>query len=42
MRSRPDHNSVHVYCGTHSVAVTEREQGYERALPISIGRDTWV
>lgn len=34
--------SVHLYCGTHTVAVTEREGGFERALPIRIGRDCWV
>ena len=34
--------NVHIYAATHSVSVTEREQGFERALPVSIGSDTWV
>lgn len=34
--------NVHIYAATHSVSVTEREQGYERALPVSIGTNTWM
>jgi maltose O-acetyltransferase len=34
--------NVHIYAGTHSVSVTEREQGIEHALPIKIGRDCWL
>jgi acetyltransferase-like isoleucine patch superfamily enzyme len=34
--------NVHIYAATHSVSITEREAGYERALPVSIGRNTWV
>jgi maltose O-acetyltransferase len=34
--------NVHIYAATHSVSVSEREQGYERALSVSIGRNTWM
>lgn len=34
--------NVHIYAATHSISVTEREDGWERALPVSIGRDTWI
>jgi hypothetical protein len=40
----PDHCplSVHLYGGTHTTAVPERVAGLERALPIIIGRDSWM
>ncbi|KAK0538456.1 hypothetical protein OC835_001437 [Tilletia horrida] len=34
--------NVHLYAGTHSTAVAEREHGLERALPIRIGRNCWI
>lgn len=34
--------NVHLYSATHSVSITERETGAERALPIVIGQNTWV
>lgn len=34
--------NVHLYGGTHSVSITERETGAERALPIAVGKNTWV
>lgn len=34
--------NVHIYAATHSVSVTERENGWERGLPVSVGRNTWV
>ncbi|KAK0547304.1 hypothetical protein OC846_003163 [Tilletia horrida] len=34
--------NVHLYAGTHSTAVSEREHGIERALPIRIGRNCWL
>lgn len=36
------HHSVSIYCGTHTTALAERTAGLERALPVSIGRDTWI
>ncbi|CAO1638723.1 unnamed protein product [Sympodiomycopsis kandeliae] len=34
--------NVSIYCGTHTTALPERQAGYERALPVSIGRDSWI
>ncbi|KAL9937783.1 hypothetical protein V8E36_003328 [Tilletia maclaganii] len=34
--------NVHLYAGTHSTAVAEREHGIERALPITIGNNCWL
>ncbi|PWN46952.1 trimeric LpxA-like protein [Violaceomyces palustris] len=34
--------NVHIYSATHSVSVTEREVGLERALPVSIGTNCWI
>lgn len=34
--------NVHLYSATHSVATAERAQGFERALPIRIGKDCWI
>ena len=31
-----------IYCGTHTTALPERQAGFERALPVSIGRDSWI
>lgn len=33
---------VQVYSATHSVSVTEREGGWERALPVRFEHDVWV
>ncbi|CEH14621.1 maltose o-acetyltransferase [Ceraceosorus bombacis] len=33
---------VHLYAGTHTTSVPERLAGLERALPIEIGRDSWI
>ncbi|KAN0060121.1 hypothetical protein ACQY0O_008095 [Thecaphora frezii] len=34
--------NVHIYCATHSTSVKERKLGLERALPVTIGDDTWI
>lgn len=34
--------NVHIYAATHSIPVAEREEGYERALPVAIGRNSWM
>ncbi|CAO1626972.1 unnamed protein product [Jaminaea pallidilutea] len=34
--------NVSIYCGTHTSALPERQAGKERALPVSIGRDSWI
>lgn len=34
--------SVSIYGGTHTTALPERQAGFERALPVSIGRDSWI
>lgn len=34
--------SVSIYCGTHTTALPERQAGLERALPVKIGRDSWI
>lgn len=33
---------VHLYTATHSVNLSERGPGFERALPIVIGHDSWI
>ncbi|TDL24241.1 trimeric LpxA-like protein [Rickenella mellea] len=34
--------NVHLYAATHSVEVSERRAGLERAYPITIGDDVWI
>lgn len=34
--------NVHIYSATHGTSVLERETGHERALPVSVGSNTWV
>ncbi|KAL0952338.1 hypothetical protein HGRIS_006618 [Hohenbuehelia grisea] len=34
--------NVSIYSATHTAALPERQAGLERALPVSIGRDSWI
>lgn len=42
IRSQHPLSSVSIYGGTHTVTLPERQAGFERALPVTIGRDTWI